>query len=141
MNIIELNAATQVAGIVKKPIKDVLLRLKGDTEIALAFDAYKQNDITYITAILFNNSDTMKYNVDILSKTGISLCNNFFLPPKQLIKQDIFKVVPFVYSLCGAQSLDEKVITGTPNTTIALVIDDKQYDIDIDIAYICRFMH
>jgi len=140
MNIIELNAATQVAGIVKKPIKDALLRLKGDTEIALAFDAYKQNGTYHIKVVLFNNSDKMEYNMGILSEKGNKLCNDFFLPSKHLIEVEILQAIALVHGICGASSLDRKESFST-TTVIYLVIDDKQYVIDVDIKDICRFAH
>ena len=139
MTIMELNAATQVTDRAVSLIKDAILKLNGETEIALAFDAYVDSKYKYIDVFIYNNSNDMEYSVSILGEDGNKLCNDMFLPSKYMIKQTILMKLKLMCGNDTVSSLDN-MNHYSSKTSISLVLENKKYDIDIDAEEILKFI-
>lgn len=86
---------------------------------------------------LYNNSEKMEYNVDILlAESQEKVVNSFFLPSKLLVSIDFARIIKMPIKTFFMHLGEKKEFKEKEN--FMLIADNKEYELDVDFAEIVR---
>lgn len=140
MTIIELNAGAQLTNTIAKIVSTQISKLNKNVDLAVAFEIEKLPDKTneYIIKMgVYNNSDKMEYNIDILTQSQQKVVNQFFVPSKHLYEIEFAYVTKFISGEVFITTINREIDLQEKETFI-FAVDNKQFDVEIDLGEIIR---
>ena len=145
MTIIEVNALAQSSRLIADAVKSISNRIDKSTEglLLVAFNCEKDtnskaNNVYKINAVIYNNSGNHISNFDICIEANgelKSIINSGFITKDSYIQTDLFKVQIFLDGTVKISSLNGKYYMDAVEK-IWFIVDDNQYDVEVDLLEI-----